>query len=72
VAGSHSKKLGYSDKKIPGLLTMQEAAEDIYLHPYTEDQMPHAYEHITELQKRPVKPAAKEVVWKWDVLRTAS
>jgi len=51
---------------------MQEAAEDIYLHPYPEDQMPHAYEHITELQKRPVKPAAKEVVWKWDVLRTAS
>jgi len=49
----------------------QDAAEDIYQNPFPEDRVPHAYQQILELQRRPAKPA-REVAWKWDILRTAS
>jgi len=53
------------------MLCKQEAAEDVYQHPLPEGRVPHAYRHILELQQRPSKPA-REVAWKWDILRPAS
>ncbi|KAF5832885.1 IKI3 family-domain-containing protein [Dunaliella salina] len=49
----------------------QDAAEDIYQNPFPEDRVPHAYQQILELQRRPGKPAP-EVAWKWDILRVAT